>query len=166
MKRRPRRVPTKAELAVRLRMSLRHSLDRDQIRDLALAHNMNLDLLHSGQADQSVLWQWAGGILTWLRVAQLLGVRQAEMNAQCELADRVLQRYAGTGRVEFIANDYQEARAGVVVMDELAETVDPRTAWLAAEWSEALINRMADAGATHARLRAPAGANVITGDIA
>lgn len=143
MKHKPRRVPTKAELAARLQSSLRRTLTRQQITELGLAHVTNLGLISKGEADESVLWQWVGGILTWMRVAQLLGLGEPEMNAQAELGARVLQRYGRTGRVLFTGPDYQLAKDGVEVMDQLAEAVDPRTASAAADWSEALVNSLA-----------------------
>lgn len=121
---------------------LRPRLNASQVRDLGLAHSVNLDAIARGEADEAILWQWVGGILTWSRVADLLQAGVPEMQAQLELAHRVIERYGHTGRVGFSGPDYQAARAGVLVMDLLAEQVDKPTAIAAAEWSERRVNEM------------------------
>jgi alpha-D-ribose 1-methylphosphonate 5-triphosphate synthase subunit PhnL len=121
------------------------------LTDLALAHITNLDLISKGQADEEVLWQMVGGVLTWSRVAELLNMGVAEMAPQLELATRVVERYGRTGRVGFSGTEYQAAKLGVDVMDALAEAVDQPTASLAADWSEQQVNLLAArcrAGAT------------------
>ncbi len=121
---------------------LRPHLAPDQVRDLGLAHVVNLDAIARGEADEAILWQWVGGILTWSRVAELLEVGGSEMREQLELADRVIERYGRTGRVGFSGQDYTAARDGLRVMDRLAEIVDRPTAVAAAEWSERRTNQL------------------------
>ncbi len=121
---------------------LRPKLSRAQILDLAIVHHENLDVIARGQADESTLWQWIGGVLTWSRVAQVLDRGVVEMAFQLELAKRMVDRYRRTGRVLFDGLDYQQAKVGVDVMDQLAELVDLVTASAAAEWSENETNRM------------------------
>lgn len=121
---------------------LRPRLADDQVRDLGLAHMVNLDAIARGTADESTLWQWCGGLFTWHRVAQLLGQGEPEMQQQLTLAASVLQRYGATGRIGFSGPEYQLAKAGVDVMDALARIVDRPTAIAAAEWSEAHVNKM------------------------
>jgi hypothetical protein len=122
---------------------LRPKLASDQVRDLAMCHNVNLDAIARGTADEATLWQWAGGVFTWGRVADLLQVGQPEMQIQLQLAGAVLERYGRTGRVGFTGAEYQCAKTGVLVMDQLAELVDRPTAIAAAEWSEAKISALA-----------------------
>jgi hypothetical protein len=124
---------------------LRPKLKDDQVRDLALAHLANLDSIARGQADVDVLWQWAGGVYTWYRVAQLLGEGEPEMMLQLELSTRVLERRLARGRVIFTGPEYQLAKEGVDVMDALASQVDRATAIAAAEWSEARLSELAAA---------------------
>jgi hypothetical protein len=122
---------------------LRPKLKPDQLTDLALAHIVNLDLITHGKADEEVLWQMVGGIFTWSRVAQLLQVGVDEMAAQLELATRVVERFGRTGRIGFSGTEYQVAKLGVAVMDELAAIVDQPTASAAADWSETKVNLLA-----------------------
>jgi hypothetical protein len=124
---------------------LRPKLDRDQVTDLALAHMTNLDLISKGHADEGVLWQMVGGVFTWSRAADLLQIGVPEMRAQLELATRVVERYGRTGRVGFSGTEYQVAKLGVDVMDQLAEMVDKATALAAAEWGEAQVNALSAA---------------------
>lgn len=152
MRRRIPRQVDKSHLIARLPRGLRPKLDRGQITSLAIAHTINHDLIRTGQADEAVLWQWVGGMLTWYRVAVLLGLGEPEMRAQLLLCEAVLHRYGRTGRIGFSGPDLQASAEGVNVMDQLAAAVDQPTASAAADWSEALINRMAQEGAAQARL--------------
>lgn len=129
---------------------LRPKLAPDQVRDLGLAHWVNVDAIASGTADADTLWQWLGGALTWWRVAKLLSshdaVRYAEalsaMDAQCLVGESVVNRWKRTGRVGFSGFEYQVAKGAAQWMDALAEAVDRHTAIAAAEWSEARLNEL------------------------
>lgn len=135
--------PTKAQLLARLPRAFRPKLDTLQQRDLALYHNVNLDAIATGQAEASMLWDFLGGVLLWHRAAELMGVGVVEMAPQIEVATRLVERYSRTGRVAFDGPDYQLAKIGVVLMDELAGLVDRPTAIAAADWSQAECDRMA-----------------------
>jgi len=121
---------------------LRPRLTHEQLLDLGLAHVVNLDAIARGEADESMLWQWAGGVLTWSRVAIMLDRGAAEMVEQVSLAARLVERYGRTGRVLFTGTDYQVAKDGVALMDELARHVDRPTAIAAANWSERKVAEM------------------------
>jgi hypothetical protein len=127
---------------------LRPKLAPDQVRDLGLAHIVNLDAIARGQADEAILWQWIGGVLTWSKVAELIELGEPEMRAQIDLATSLVERYGRTGRIGFSGPEYQLAKAGVVLMDQLAAVTDRATATAAAEWSERRIAQMA-AQCTH-----------------
>ena len=130
---------------------LRPRLLPDQVRDLALAHVVNLDDIATGRAQASVLWQAMGGVLTWLRVAEALDKGLAVMQQQHALMLEVVARYARTGRVLFTGPEYQQAKQGVIVMDLLAEQVDRHTAIQAAEWAERRVNQLEAAQQRHAQ---------------
>jgi hypothetical protein len=121
---------------------LRPRLASDQLRDLELVHLVNLDAIARGDADEQTLWQVVGGVFTWSRVADLLRLGSDDMRAQLELATRLVERYGRTGRIVFTGPEYQLAKRGVDVMDELARRVDRPTAVAAAEWSEARVNAL------------------------
>lgn len=135
---------------------LRPKLAKDQVLDLGLVHAVNLDAIAKGQADEAMLWDWVGGVLTWSKVAELLHVGVDEMNLQLGLATRLVERYGRTGRVAFDGPDYQLAKVGMDVMDQLAERVDRHTANVAADWSEARVNEMAEACAWRQNAGEPA----------
>ncbi|MGV8824002.1 hypothetical protein [Methylibium petroleiphilum] len=122
---------------------LRPRLANDQVRDLAMVHLVNLDAIAKGTADESTLWQWVGGLFTWSRVATMLQAGEPEMELQLALATAVLERYERTHRIGFSGPEYQQAKDGVIVMDQLAELVDRPTAIAAAEWSEIKVSRLA-----------------------
>lgn len=140
-----RRTLSRAELLARLPRAFRPKLRPDQLRDLGLCHNQNLDAIAKGAAQPSMLWDYIGGVLTWWKVARLLEIGAPEMDLQLEVATRLVERFGRTNRVLFDGTDLQLARTGVMVMDQLAELVDLPTATVAADWSEAEVNRMAAA---------------------
>ena len=124
---------------------LRPKLASDQVLDLSLVHLANLDAIATGRGTEELLWQVAGGALTWSRVAQALGRGELEMRQQLELVATLVTRYGKTGKVLFSGPEYQLAKQGVDVMDALAELVDRPTAIAAAAWSENEVNKMAAA---------------------
>lgn len=137
------RRPTKRELLARMPRAFRPRLRPDQVQDLGLCHIVNLDAIASGQAGPSMLWDWIGSVLTWVRAAELSGAGVLEMTAQLEVAVRLVERFGRTGLVRFDGPDYQLAKLGLQAMDELARTIDRATAIAAADWSEAEVCRMA-----------------------
>ena len=122
---------------------LRPSLSHDQVMDLQLAHVINLDAIAHGTAEDSMIWDYIGQVLTWYRAAELLKRDTAEMHTQLQVATRLVERFGRTGRVLFDGPDYQLAKQGLQVMDELARTVDELTAIAACEWAKAQCDRMA-----------------------
>lgn len=142
MKRRHRPM-TQADMVNSLVRRLSPKLGRDQVRDLSLVHHINLDSLRDGSADAALMWQWFGGVLTWSKAAELMGRGVEKMHAQAALCVRVADRYRATGQVTLTDDEYALAVAGVIAMDDLAGRVDRATAIVAAEWSEARINRIA-----------------------
>lgn len=117
-------------------------LNASQLRDLGLVHLQELDAIVHGQATVETLWSWAGGVLTWSRVAELTERNTDDMAQQLALCMAVLDRYTRTGSIGFTGLEYQLAKQGVMLMDALAEFVDRPTAGEAADWSEARINAM------------------------
>lgn len=137
-----RRRPTRAELLARMPRAFRPKLAADQLRDLGLCHNENLGAIAEGTAEPSMIWDYVGGVLTWWKVSRLLEIGAPEMDLQLEVATRLVERFGRTNRVRFDGPDLQAARAGVMVMDQLAEIVDRPTAIVAADWSEAQVAAM------------------------
>ena len=121
---------------------LRPMLDRSQLTDLALAHVANLDALAHGQATPTTLWHAVEAAFTWSRAAQLMQLGEAEMAQQLAMLEAVVERYRRTGRIGLSGPEYQLAKAGVDIMDELARLVDVPTAVAAAAWSEARVDRI------------------------
>lgn len=134
-----RRRLTHAELLDRMPRAFRPKLAPDQVRDLAVVHLENLDAIANGEGTPDLMWQVAGGIFTWHRVAEKLQAGVPEMTALLELVERLIERFKRSGRVGFSGTEYQLARHGVDYMDQLAEIVDRRTAIEAAEYSERLL---------------------------
>ncbi len=143
-KHRPTHRPlSKAQLLARMPRAFRPKLDRSQLVDLGLVHITNLDNILAGTAETDVLWHYVGSILTWSKVAEALELGVDEMVQQRQVADRLVDRYRTTGRIGFTGADYQLAKLGMDVMDELARLVDRPTAIRAADWSEAKLQALA-----------------------
>ena len=148
MKRR-RPTPSKTELIARLHRGLRPKLVPDQLLDLGLVHALNLDAIANGRGDRALLKDCIATVLTWSRAAELLhqqGVVTDEacdlMAEQIHLHERMVARFGRTGRVAFDGTDYQVAKHGLDLMDQLAQIVDRPTAMAAADWSEMRIAEM------------------------
>ena len=123
---------------------LRIKLSHDQVMDLQLAHVINLDAIAHGTAEDRMIWDYIGQVLTWYRAAELLKRDTSEMHTQLQVATRLVERFGRTGRVLFDGPDYQLAKRGLQIMDELARTVDELTATFACIWAKAQCERMAD----------------------
>lgn len=121
---------------------MRPGLRADQVRDLGLCHHVHVDALASGDADEAVLWQWVGGVLTWSRVAGLTGHGVPEMRQVLEMTTSLVRRFGQTGRVVCTGPELCAMRDAAGYMDQLAGVVDRFTAIEAAEWSEARLHRM------------------------
>lgn len=148
-----RHAASKAELIARLHRGFRPRLVADQILDLGLVHASNLDLIASGGGTEKLLWDAVAGVLTWSKVAEMLvAAKVIEPDAvdlmaeQLQMTERLVARYGRTGRVAFDGTDYQLAKLGIEVMDQLARIVDRPTAVIAADWSEQRVNEMAAEG--------------------
>jgi hypothetical protein len=114
---------------------MRHKLDRSMLTTIGIVHMENLDEVSTGRGTEQTLWDMVEAVLTWSNVAMALKVGVAEMKVQFELVNRVIDRYGRTGRVGFTGAEYQMAKLGVQVMDELAHAVDKATALEAAHLS-------------------------------
>lgn len=121
---------------------MRPKLEAHRVRDLDILHHVNLDTIARGQAEPAMLWDMAGGVLTWHRAALLTGIGIPEMEEQQAMAVSVIERFKRTGRVGFSGTELEVARRGVGVMDALAKTVDKAVAYEASAWAEDEINRI------------------------
>jgi hypothetical protein len=141
---------------------MRPKLDASTLTTIAIVHMQNLDEVSTGRGNEQTLWDMVEAVLTWSNVATALKVGVDEMKLQFELVNRVATRYGRTGRVGFTGVEYQMAKLGVQVMDELAHAVDKATALQAALLSDqqlvAVRNRIksrAEAGTSVLALHGP-----------
>lgn len=138
MKKRCHRRPTFALPPPGLRPKLR----QQDLTKIGLMHVETLDAIARGEATQEQLLDWCENVFTWSFVAQLLGKGELEMTGQTELATRLIDRWARTGAVRFSGQDYQMAKWGVAIMDQLAAETDTATAMRAAIWSTECLGRL------------------------
>ena len=155
--------PTRRAAALRARFGRnapraapRHLTD-EQIKTVSLYHHINVDAIANGTAEPQMLWDYVGGVFCWWKVSRLLGLGEPEMDVQLEVATRLVDRFGKHRRLGWTGPDLQLARDGVVVMDQLAQAVDTRTAGIAAAWSTQEVNRMvSEALAMHQQQEAAA----------
>ena len=121
---------------------LRPRLTRDQVRSLGICHIQNLDAVAGGRGTEDTLWHIVEAALTWSRVAEKLRAGEPEMGEQLALATALVVRYERTGKVLFTGSEYQLAKRGVEVMDQLSEIVDRPTAVDAVGWSEHKLSEL------------------------
>jgi hypothetical protein len=105
------------------------------VRELNLIHHIHLDAVATGDTNEKTLWHLVECALTWSRVASHLVRHAAVMRAHLDLITSLVTRYGRTGRIVFTGPEYQQAKHGVNVMNELATCTDLATAQEAAEWS-------------------------------
>jgi hypothetical protein len=131
---------------------MRPKLNSSTLTTIAICHMQNLDEVSTGRGSEQTLWDMVEAVLTWSNVAMALKLGVPEMKLQFELVNRVINRYGRTGRVGFTGVEYQMAKLGVQVMDELAHAVDKATALEAALLSDKQL------AAVRARIKRKAGA--------
>lgn len=136
---------TKTQLLDRMPRAFRPKLPTDQILDLALAHVVNVDTISRGEATEQLMWDWVGGLLMWSRIAEQIEIGIEEMNEQIGLTTRLVERYGRTSSIVFTGPDYQLAKVGLDVMEQLSRLVDIPTAIAAADWAQAKITELASA---------------------
>jgi hypothetical protein len=124
---------------------LRAKLDAPQLLAVDIAHHANLDTIARGGADANALWDLAGAVLTWHRVAEKIGTGIPEMTEQLHMATAVIERFKRTGKVGFSGTEYQVARAGADQMSALARVADEEVVIEAMAWMHVEINRIAAA---------------------
>lgn len=137
-----RRVKGKTELLARLLPGLRPQLTVSDRVALGICHIETLDAIATGEADVTLLWDWIETTLTWLKAAELVRQGVPEMLEQFDLVIRVTERHQATRRVIFTGPDYQLAKRGVDVMDQLALVTDKASFAIAGAWAAAKTRAM------------------------
>ena len=95
----------------------------------------------------------AGAALGWSRIAQQLGQGETEMAQDLHVIRALIDRWQRTGRVAYTGIEYQQAKAGLEVADQLARLTDLITARAAVDWAENRINVLRSTGNTAALAR-------------
>lgn len=135
----PRPRLTRDQLLQRAQRAFPVRMGRRDLVNVGIVHIDTLNDIATGRGTFASLRDWASNVLTWYRAAELMGVGVEEMTAQRECAARLVERYERTGRVAFDGPDYQLAKHGVEVMDELARQVPRAIALDAVAWSTAML---------------------------
>lgn len=124
-------------------------LPRSQRTSLGLVHVENVAQLCGPNPTPELLWQWAGGLLTWSYVANKMDVGVPELDLQLQLSTAVIRRFAATRVVQLRIEEKALAKQGAPICDALAAEVSVALAMEAALWSEAqmlVISASAEAG--------------------
>lgn len=141
----PRPRLTRDQLLQRAQRAFPVRMSRAQLVDVGIAHIDTLHDIATGAGTYDSLRDWVSNVLTWHRVAEQMQLGFDEMTAQLNVCLSLIDRYRRTGRVAFDGPDYQLAKLGVDVMDELARQVPRAVALDAVAWSTIkLIEVMAE----------------------
>lgn len=135
----PRPRLTRDQLLQRAQRRFPVRMDRAQLVDVGIAHIDTLNDIATGAGTFVSLRDWTSNVMTWHYAAEAMSLGLDEMAAQLECCERLIERYTRTGRVAFDGPDYQLAKLGVEVMDELARQVPRAIALEAVAWSNAKL---------------------------
>lgn len=136
----PRPRLTRDQLLQRAQRAFPVRMGKRDLVHVGIAHIDTLNDIATGKGTFASLRDWASNVLTWYRAAELMGgLGLDEMVQQRECCARLVERFERTGRVAFDGPDYQLAKHGVDVMDELARQVPRAVALDAVAWSTAML---------------------------
>lgn len=135
----PRPRLTRDQLLQRAQRAFPVRMGRGDLINCAIAHIDTLNDIASGRGTYAALRDWVSNVLTWHHAAEAMGLGVGEMAEQLQACLLLIDRYARTGRVAFDGPDYQLAKRGVDVMDELARQVPRAIALDAVAWSTAKL---------------------------
>lgn len=131
----PRPRLTRDQLLAKAQRAFPVRMGSGQLVDVALAHIDTLNDIATGNGTYASLRDWVSNVLTWHHAAEAMSLGLDEMAEQLQGCLRLIDRYARTGRVAFDGPDYQLAKHGVDIMDELARQVPRAVALDAVAWS-------------------------------
>lgn len=122
---------------------MRPKLGTAKVWAIAINMQTNLAALTQGTEDQSILWDFVGGVLTWKRVAE--AGRHAEASRIMStvynvVLPAVIGDWIRTGVAKFSQEDALIAAESHPWAEALAEHVDLVTAKAAASWSEGQLS--------------------------
>lgn len=147
------------EMISRLHVGLRPKLQHETTRDLELVHLELLDAFTRGEANEETAYQIVAGLLTHWAMADTRDLEcTAVLLGGIECMASVIERADRTGRWGLSGPEYQTLKQCVDYEDAVARMIDAPTAMRAADWSERVINEIADARRAEA-----AGQNKIAG---
>jgi hypothetical protein len=136
------------EMISRLHVGLRPKLQPETTRDLELVHLELLDSLMKGDATEETAYQIVAGLLTHWAMADSRGLECTEvLLGGIECMSAVIARADRLGRWGLSGPEYQSLKECVEYEDAVAKMIDAPTAMRAADWSEMIINKIADARA-------------------
>ncbi len=110
-------------------------MNKRDLVHVGIAHIDTLNDIATGAGTYATLRDWVSNVLTWSWAAEAMSLGVDEMGEQLQVCLRLIERHRRTGRVAFDGPDYQLAKRGVEVMDELASQVPRAIALDAVAWS-------------------------------
>lgn len=144
---------THAEMARRIadrvnaQVQKREFLTGDERVRLETAWHQALDVLtRSGAAEERriAFWQWIEHLCLWQRIAENIAVGNDEMCECLGWAERLIKRYAETGRIGFNAEELAAARQAVGYMSDLAAITNRYQFNAAVDWACVAIEKLAE----------------------
>lgn len=124
---------------------MRPKLDTAKIWAIAINMQSNVDELTAGTMDDTILWDFVGGVLTWKRVAEVLKYKDAFAilhDVYTTAAASAVVSWITRGVAKFSEDEARKVYESLPWCEALAEESDLVTATAAANWSQSLIDRM------------------------
>lgn len=124
---------------------MRPKLDTAKIWAIAINMQSNVGELTAGTMDDSILWDFVGGLLTWKRVAQELKYKEAYAVLHVvytTAAASAIVSWITKGVAKFSEDEAPKVYESLPWCEALAEVVDLLTATAAAKWSQSLVDQL------------------------
>lgn len=124
---------------------MRPKLSDAKVWAIAINMQSNVDELTEGTMNDSILWDFIGGVLTWKRVAEALKYEDAYAVLNDIYTTAAASAVAGwivKGVAKFSVDESRKVFESLPWCEALAKEVDLVTATAAANWSQSMLDRL------------------------
>lgn len=124
---------------------LRPKMSTAKVWAVTINMQTNVVELTKGTADDSILWDFIGGVLTWKKVAETLGYQEAYALLEgiyIEVASSLSAGWIVSGVAQLSEEHSRRCFDALPWCEALAETVDMITATASASWSQQVLDAL------------------------
>lgn len=124
---------------------LRPKMSTAKVWAVTINMQTNVVELTKGTADDSILWDFIGGVLTWKKSAETLGYEEAFAVLEgiyLEVVSSLAAGWIASGVSKLTEDESRRCFEALPWCEALAETVDMITATAAANWSQFVLDSL------------------------